>query len=168
LIAPTVAKDYVRLAYIKTVLNKALEEMARADAKTHPEIWEWFKNKADLSIDHISDTRIRIDLEGGGISAHWIADIGNYGAMGRDEFEKRVSHVARQNLSLVAQMHWARLDRMFPKAIKNCELERNLDTMRHRLIVTFRNGHVADCFEDEAKDDLFTAKCIMLYDLPPL
>lgn len=141
--------------------------MAEADRATHPEIYDWFKNKADLSVDpDYARYAVRVDLTGGGINAHWLIDIGDYDNM--EDIEKTVTHVARQNLSLVAQMHWARLDRLFPKSIRNVELERREVDLNHRLVVTFKNGHVADCLESEAKDDLFTARCTMLYNLPPL
>lgn len=155
--------EYTQIKFIRDVLLREIERMASADAAQHPDIWQWFKYKADLSVDPVGDHKIRVDLTGGGINAHWIMDIKGIG-----DLEQRVTHVARQNLSLVAQMHWARLDTMFPKAIRNCEIERNEATLDHRLIVTFKNGHVADCFEREAKDDLFTARCSMLYNLPPL
>lgn len=82
--------------------------------------------------------------------------------------EEKVTHVARQNLSLVAQMHWARLDRLFPKSIKVVDIERNEQSLNHKLLVRFKNGHTAECYEKDAKDDLFTAQCAMLYNLPPL
>lgn len=159
--------DYTRIKIIRDILLRELETMARRDAETHPEIWDWFKNKADLAVDpDYKRYAVQVHLTGGGINAHWVMDIGDYDSMAN--LEKTVTHVARQNLSLVAQMHWARLDRMFPGSIKNVGLERNEATLQHRLVVVFKNGHIADCIEKEAHDDLFTARCSMLYNLPPL
>jgi hypothetical protein len=157
--------EYTEIKLIRDILLRELERMAAADAGTHPEIWFWFKRQADLSVDPAGGTSVRIDLTGGGISAHWIMDVGRGGMA---NLEERVTHVARQNLSLVAQMHWARLNALFPKSIKNVGLERNEATLEHRLVVHFKNGHVAECIEKEAKDDLFTARCAMLYNLPPI
>ncbi len=157
--------EYHEIVVIRNVLLREIERMASVDKATHPEIWEWFKHKADLSVDKMDGRKVRVDLTGGGISAHWIVDLGGSPKM---SLEEKATHVARQNLSLVAQMHWARLDRLFPKSIRNVELERREVDLNHRLIVTFKNGHVADCLESEAKDDLFTARCTMLYNLPPL
>lgn len=81
----------------------------------------------------------------------------------------KVLSVAMQgNLSLVGQMHFVRLQKYFPKAIRDVAVL--FDEKLHQKIiqVQFKNGHVAEAPEAEAKTDLFLAKCSMLFDLPPL
>lgn len=85
-----------------------------------------------------------------------------------EAFDKAVTNTMRQQLSLVAQMHYARLDKIFPGFIKDVTSTYNSELATKIIKVLFHNGHVAEAPEGEAKSDLFTAKCSMLYDLPPI
>ena len=85
-----------------------------------------------------------------------------------DRFEEIITAAMRANLSLVAQMHFARLDQMFPKAIKDVRMNYDPDKRTKVVVVEFKNGHVAEAPEAEVNTDLFTARCAMLYDLPPI
>ncbi len=163
--------EYSELTLIRNILLREIERMVEYDRPTDPELYEWFTKYADLCVDKdYSSYSVRIRLSGGPpgmqIDAQWNMDIGGYNGM--RGLAEAVTHVARQNLSLVAQMHWARLNNLFPNSIKDVQLERNMATLDHKLIVKFRNGHEAECLEKEAQDDLFTARCSMLYNLPTI
>lgn len=86
--------------------------------------------------------------------------------------QKEIADVAgvamRGNISLVGQMHFVRLDQLFPRSIKDVEVTYDPECNLKIIKVIFKNGHVAEAPEHEAKTDLFTAKCSMLFDLPPL
>ena len=82
--------------------------------------------------------------------------------------KEKITAVMRANLSLVAQLHFARLEQLFPKAIKDVHINYDPDKHTKVVVVEFKNGYVAEAPEAEAKTDLFTARCAMLYDLPPL
>lgn len=92
----------------------------------------------------------------------------NLGKMTDEAFDKAVTHTMKQQLSLTAQIHFARLDRIFPGSIKDVTSTYNSELATKIIKVLFHNGHVAEAPEGEAKSDLFTAKCSMLYDLPPI
>lgn len=87
--------------------------------------------------------------------------------MDTDEIKEKVTHAMRGTLDLLANMHHARLARMFPNCIHKVEVEFSIDTRTKLISVMFKNGHIATASEAEAKTDLFTARCAMLYDLPP-
>ena len=88
--------------------------------------------------------------------------------MSSDALQERVSGAMRANLSLVAQMHFARLEQLFPRAILDVQIGYDPELRVKTIRVAFRNGHVAEGPETEAKSDVFTARCVMLHDLPPL
>ena len=79
-----------------------------------------------------------------------------------------VTHVMKEHLDLVAQMHHAWLDRQFPNSIKEVRMERNLETDTKMICVIFKNGHKAIGPESDVKKDIFLARCAMIYDLPPI
>jgi len=79
-----------------------------------------------------------------------------------------VSNTMKAHLDLVAQMHFARLEQMFPKSIDTVTMGYDPQKDRKLIIVKFKNGHVAQGPESEAKTELFHARCAMLYDLPPI
>lgn len=83
-------------------------------------------------------------------------------------FKKNITSAMRGTLSLVGQMHHARLDKLFPKSIKEVKVSYDPEKARKVVNVHFHNGHVASADEMEAKTELFTARCSLLYDLPPL
>lgn len=84
------------------------------------------------------------------------------------EFKTTISKAMRDHLNIVSQMHLARLEQMFPRAIKDVELGYDVTRGVKTLVVKFKNGHEADCDEGQAKSQEFLAKCTMLYDLPAI
>ena len=82
--------------------------------------------------------------------------------------EDQVTTTMRKHLDLVAQMHFARLEQMFPKSIDTVTMGYDPAKDQKLVIVKFKNGHVAQGPESEAKTDVFHARCAMLYDLPPI
>lgn len=95
------------------------------------------------------------------------ANIDFESSMSNKELQDTLSVHMRKQLSLVAQLHHARLDKLFPGAISGVRLGYIPATAEKIIIVTFKNGHEAEATETESKTDLFTARCLMLYDLPP-
>lgn len=88
--------------------------------------------------------------------------------MSDEKFEQTISNTMRSHLNLVAQMHFARLDQMFPNSIAEVTMGYSPERAEKTIIVKFKNGHVADGPEAESKSEFFLAKCTMLYDLPPI
>jgi hypothetical protein len=84
------------------------------------------------------------------------------------DFKDTVTRTMRGTLSLAGQKHHARLELMFPKAIEKVDVAYNAEKDCKMVAVRFKNGHIATATEHEAKTDLFTARCAMLYDLPPI
>lgn len=84
------------------------------------------------------------------------------------EFESKITTTMRNHLNLVAQMHYARLEPMFPGSIQEVTMGFDMETNEKTICVKFKNGHVADGPERESKSEFFLAKCTMLYDLPPI
>lgn len=89
-------------------------------------------------------------------------------SMADNELRDTVSNTMKAHLNLVAQMHFARLEQMFPKSIDSVHMGYDPAKDRKMLHVKFKNGHVASGPESEAKSELFHARCAMLYDLPPI
>ena len=83
-----------------------------------------------------------------------------------EKLQSTLSVHMRKQLSLVSQMHHARLDKLFPNSIKEVKLGYDPAKAEKLVIVIFKNGHTAEACEAESKTDLFTARCAMLYDLP--
>lgn len=88
--------------------------------------------------------------------------------MSDDKLEQTVTNTMRNHLNLVAQMHHARLDKHFPNSIAEVTMGYDPQKAQKTISVRFKNGHVADGPEAEAKSEFFLAKCTMLYDLPPI
>lgn len=80
---------------------------------------------------------------------------------------EKINLVMQGNLSLVGQMHFVRLHKVFPNSIRDVTVVYNADKHEKIIHVEFKNGHVAEAPEAEAKTDLFIARCSMLFDLPP-
>jgi hypothetical protein len=88
--------------------------------------------------------------------------------MSDDDLRSVVTNTMRSHLNLVAQMHFARLEPMFPGSIAEVTMGFSPATHQKTVAVKFKNGHIAEGPEHEVKSDLFLARCIMLYDLPPI
>lgn len=88
--------------------------------------------------------------------------------IGDDALRDAVTNTMKAHLNLVAQMHFARLDQMFPKSISEVTMGYDIEKDQKLVIVAFKNGHKAIGPEHEAKTELFHARCAMLYDLPPI
>lgn len=75
------------------------------------------------------------------------------------------SAALRGNLSTRAELHHFRLNKHFPKQVKEVLLEQS----DGKLIanIHFINGHVLRRPEAELASTEFLALCAMLYDLPP-
>jgi hypothetical protein len=84
------------------------------------------------------------------------------------EFADKITTTMRSHLNLVAQMHYARLEPMFPGSIAEVTMGYRHDIAQKTVHVKFKNGHIAEGPEHEAKSELFFARCAMLYDLPPI
>jgi hypothetical protein len=93
---------------------------------------------------------------------------GNGVDMADEKLRDTVTTTMRSHLNLVAQMHHARLDKMFPGAIQDVTMGYNPEKAQKTIHVKFKNGHVAEGPEFEAKQDIFLARCMMLYNLPPI
>lgn len=91
-----------------------------------------------------------------------------YEAMSDGELENRVSAVMRNNLSILGQLHYVHLHKLFPHAIRDVQVEYDVTQDLKVVKVLFKNGHIAEAPEHESKTDLFIARCSMLFDLPPL
>lgn len=89
-------------------------------------------------------------------------------AMSDQQVIETVTGTMRKHLNLIAQMHFARLEPMFPGSIDEVTMGFDPKTNTKTIHVKFKNGHVAEGPEGEAKDEIFLARCAMLYDLPPL
>lgn len=88
--------------------------------------------------------------------------------MSDDELRDVVTTTMRSHLNLVAQIHHARLDKLFPGSIQEITMGYDPEKAQKTLHVKFRNGHSAEGPEFEAKQDIFLARCMMLYNLPPI
>ena len=156
---------------IARVVNVLFAELRRVAKQEGPE-GEYLLSVSDITADYIKGRQaIKVELLFMN-KVVWKREIpiSEYDVMTMkdDRFEEIITAAMRANLSLVAQMHFARLDQMFPKAIKNVRMNYYPDKRTKVVVVEFKNGHVAEAPEAEAKTDLFTARCAMLYDLPPI
>lgn len=88
--------------------------------------------------------------------------------MSDEKLRETVSNTMRSHLSLVAQMHHARLEQMFPGSIQEVTMGYDMEKALKTIHVKFKNGHMAEGPEFEAKQDIFLARCAMLYNLPPI
>lgn len=88
--------------------------------------------------------------------------------MSDKDLMETVTSTMRKHLNLIAQMHFARLEPMFPNSIDEVTMGFDPKSNTKTIHVKFKNGHVAEGPESEAKQDIFLARCAMLYDLPPL
>jgi hypothetical protein len=93
---------------------------------------------------------------------------GNGSDMSDDKLREVVTNTMRSHLNLVAQMHHARLDKLFPGSIQDVTMGYEPHRALKTIHVKFKNGHVAEGPEHEAKQDIFLARCMMLYNLPPI
>lgn len=81
----------------------------------------------------------------------------------------KVTEAMRKTISLVGQVEHARLNQEFPQSIARVEVEYIPAQADYQYRVFFRNGHIAEAIgKREVRDDLFKARCAMIYDLPPL
>lgn len=94
--------------------------------------------------------------------------VSSYADMSEGELENRVSAAMRNNISILGQMHYVRLHKLFPNSIKDVQIQYKPETHEKIVQVLFKNGHRAEATEHESKGELFIAKCSMLYDLPPI
>jgi hypothetical protein len=85
-----------------------------------------------------------------------------------DVLVEKISDAMRGTLTLAGQVQHAKLEKLFPGAIKNVIV--TYDAEKHEKVyqVIFKNGHMAEGLESEMKTELFMARCTMLYDLPAL
>lgn len=135
----------------------------------------WLLEHADITCDYIDGrTGIRVALSFKG-NELWVRKLSlsatqvEFGStMSDKKFEETITTTMRNHLNLVAQMHYARLEPMFPNSIAEVTMGFDMDSHEKTVIVKFKNGHVADGPEREAKSEFFLAKCTMLYDLPPI
>jgi len=88
--------------------------------------------------------------------------------MSDSKLESTITNTMRNHLNLVAQMHHAWLDKHFPNSIAEVTMGYDPQKAQKTIHVRFKNGHVAEGPENEAKQDIFLARCTMLYDLPPI
>lgn len=88
--------------------------------------------------------------------------------MKEDFFVNTISDAMRGTLSLAGQIEQTRLEKMFPNSIKNVLVTYDHQKAEKVFQVVFKNGHMAEGYESEVHTDYFSAKCTMLYDLPPL
>lgn len=93
---------------------------------------------------------------------------GNGVDMSDEELRDKVTNTMRSHLNLVAQMHHARLDKLFPGSIQEVTMGYSPEKALKTIHVKFKNGHMAEGPEHEAKQDIFLARCTMLYNLPPI
>jgi len=136
----------------------------------------WLLEHADITADYIkgrSCVRIQLLFKNKPIWIRELAMSANQielreGGMTDEKFESTITNTMRSHLNLVAQMHFARLDQLFPNSIAEVTMGFDPTTNTKTLNVKFKNGHVADGPEAEAKGEFFLAKCAMLYDLPPI
>lgn len=151
------------------VLQVAWDELRRIATDEGPEGQMLFE-MCDLTADR-KDTRVRLALEFNKKEV-WVKVISlsesDLRELSDETFRMRITETMRSTLSLVGQMHHARLESLFPKKIKEVTVEYDPEKARKIIHVHFKNGHVATADEFEAKSDLFTARCLMLHDLPPL
>ena len=153
------------------VLNSELVRAALAEGPEGRFLLEY----AEITADYIKGRQsIRIALSFKG-SELWVRELPMTSSqvelssvMSDKSFEEKITTTMRSHLNLVAQMHYARLEPMFPGSIAEVTMDYDVDTNTKLVRVKFKNGHVADGPEHEAKSEFFLAKCTMLYDLPPI
>lgn len=135
---------------------------------------EYALDHFDVTVDQSKDgfATIAVEFKGNRIWKKHMAVRGLTASMGTelndDELRKTVTNTMRGHLSLVAQMHHARLEQMFPGCIQEVTMGFDLEKALKTIHVRFKNGHVAEGPEHEAKQDIFLARCAMLYNLPPI
>jgi hypothetical protein len=153
------------------VLNSELVRAALAEGSEGKFLLE----HAEITADYIKGRQsIRIALSFKG-SELWVRELPMTATqvelssvMSDKSFEEKITTTMRSHLNLVAQMHYARLEPMFPNSIQEVTMDYDIETNTKLVRVKFKNGHVADGPEHEAKSEFFLAKCTMLYDLPPI
>lgn len=159
------------IAGVAQVLNTELVRAAKAEG---PEA-QFLLDHAEITVDYIKRRealRIALSFKG---SELWVRELPMtamqvelQSVMSDKSFEEKITTTMRSHLNLVAQMHYARLEPMFPESIAEVTMGFDPETHTKLVCVKFKNGHVADGPEHEAKSDFFLAKCTMLYDLPPI
>lgn len=125
----------------------------------------------EITVDHESAQqvmRVQIEIHKTCVYQFRLAVSSIYEAMSDGELENRVSAVMRNNLSILGQLHYVRLHKLFPHAIRDVQVEYDATQDLKVVKVLFKNGHIAEAPEHESKTDLFIARCSMLFDLPPL
>lgn len=159
------------IAGVAQVLNTELVRAAKAEG---PEA-QFLLDHAEITVDYIKhrqSIRVALSFKGNEL---WVRElpitatqVELASVMSDKAFEEQITTTMRSHLNLVAQMHYARLEPMFPGAIAQVTMEYDVETSTKLVRVQFKNGHVADGPEHEAKSEFFLAKCTMLYDLPPI
>lgn len=136
-----------------------------------PEAMEFFK-QLDIAVDYnYRQNGYLVEASwGGGRSFAFKFGMSELTAMEKkaEDLDAELTPFMKKNLSLAAQLLHARLDKQFPNAIQRVETEHVPSTCTKNFKVVFKNGHFAETPEHESKSDLFLARCMMLYDLPPL
>lgn len=149
-------------------LTQELMEIAKREKLDPKDV----ANDTDVSADYVGfDQGIKLEVAYRGRKVWertFLINRSKMEDMTDEAFDKSITTTMRQQLSLSAQMHWARLDKLFPDRIGNVTTEYNTQLAVKIIKVFFKNGHTAEAPEQEAKSDLFTARCAMIYDLPPI
>lgn len=70
------------------------------------------------------------------------------------------------SLSARSELHHYRLNRHFPKRIREVVIEMHPETHTASVVVHFTNGHTLKRKESEVMSQEFLALCAMIYDLP--
>jgi hypothetical protein len=155
-------------------INSILYRELRKQSLVHPE-GILFLDNAEITADYIKHRQavgVTLSYRGKMIWKREIPVTANEvefsSQMSDKDLIDQVTSTMRKHLNLVAQMHFARLEPMFPNSIEEVTMGFNPDTHTKTIHVKFKNGHVAEGPESEAKQDIFLARCAMLYDLPPL
>jgi hypothetical protein len=164
---------------LEGVAQVLLDELRRAAAAEGPD-GVYFLEHADITADYIDGQEaIRVGLSYRNkeiwarkipMSRYQVEGVKYSGkpAVTDDKFRETISNTMRAHLNLVAQLHYARLAQVFPDSIADVALSYDPETMQKTLCVKFKNGHVAEGPESEAKSEVFLARCAMLYDLPSI
>lgn len=140
--------------------------------RENPDANMFFEN-VEFTADHRNrgDVLIQLWFRNKSIWQHSLGlkeAVDNPYTMSDDAFKSTISKAMRDHLNVVSQMHLLKLDKHFPNSIKEVNMSYDVQRAARKLHVVFKNGHVAECYEHEAKTDDFMARCTMLYDLPSL
>lgn len=133
----------------------------------------WLLEHADVTADYVNgrnEVMVKLLFQNKEIWEKRIAITADQveRTMDDEDLEKTISRTLRAHLNIVAQMHFARLELLFPKSIAEVTMGYDSRLAVKTIHVKFKNGHVAEGPESEAKTELFHARCAMLYDLPPI